>query len=52
VINEEGSSHSPEFTISCKIDLLDNSIIATGSSKQKAEQSVAKKILQQIQNNK
>ena len=46
VVNEEGSSHSPEFTISCKIDLLDELIIATGTSKQKAEQSVAKKILQ------
>ena len=49
VINEEGSSHRPEFTISCKVDLLDGSIIATGSSKQKAEQAVAKKILQQLQ---
>ncbi len=49
VIIEEGSSHRPEFTISCKVDLLDGSIIATGSSKQKAEQAVAKKILQQLQ---
>ncbi len=52
VINEKGSSHSPEFTISCKIALLDDLIIATGSSKQKAEQMVAKKILQKLQNNK
>ena len=49
VINEKGSSHKPEFTISCKIDLLDDLVIATGSSKQKAEQAVATKILNHLQ---
>ncbi|MEC7875200.1 MAG: ribonuclease III [Pseudomonadota bacterium] len=52
VINEKGSSHKPEFTISCKVDLLDDLIIATGSSKQKAEQAVATKILNKLQNSK
>ena len=45
LVNEKGSSHSPEFTISCKIDLLDDPVIATGNSKRKAEQEVAAKIL-------
>ena len=49
VVNEKGSSHKPEFTVSCKIDLLDDLVIATGSSKQKAEQAVATKILNHLQ---
>ena len=52
VINEKGLSHQPEFTISCKVDLLDELVIATGSSKQKAEQTVAAKILMQLENSK
>ncbi len=52
VINEKGLSHQPEFTISCKVDLLDELVIATGSSKQKAEQAVAAKILMQLENSK
>ena len=51
VINEKGSSHKPEFIISCKVDLLDEIIIGTGSSKRKAEQVVATKILKKLQNN-
>lgn len=52
VTNEKGLSHQPEFTISCKVDLLDELVIATGSSKQKAEQTVAAKILMQLENSK
>ena len=52
VINEKGLSHQPEFTISCKVDLLDELVIATGNSKQKAEQAVAAKILMQLKNSK
>ena len=52
VISEKGSSHQPEFTISCKVDLLDNLVIAKGSSKQKAEQEVANKILNQLKSKK
>ena len=48
LVKEKGSSHSPEFTISCKIDLLDDPIFATGNSKRKAEQEVAAKILELI----
>ena len=52
VTNEKGLSHQPEFSISCKVDLLDELVIATGSSKQKAEQTVAAKILMQLENSK
>ena len=52
VISEKGSSHQPEFTISCKVDLLDDIVIAKGSSKRKAEQVVADKILHQLKNSK
>lgn len=41
VIDESGSSHQPEFTVSCKVDLLDDVVIAKGASKRKAEQAVA-----------
>ena len=52
MIDEKGSSHKPEFTISCKVDLLDDLVIAKGSSKQKAEQEVANKILNQLKSKK
>ncbi len=45
VISETGSSHEPEFTVSCKIDLFDEAVIATGKSKRKAEQAVAKQVI-------
>ncbi len=41
VLDETGTSHQPEFTVSCKVDLLDEAIIAKGSSKRKAEQAAA-----------
>ena len=44
VINETGTSHQPEFTVSCKINLLDEAVIEKGKSKRKAEQAVAKKV--------
>ncbi len=45
VIKESGSSHQPEFTVSCKVDLLDEDIVAKGTSKRKAEQAAAKKAI-------
>jgi len=45
IIDERGSSHQPEFTVSCKIDLLDEAVIAEGSSKRKAEQAAAEKTM-------
>ncbi len=45
IIDEHGSSHQPEFTVSCKIDLFDEAVIAKGKSKRRAEQAVAEKII-------
>lgn len=47
-VNETGSSHQPEFTVSCKLDLIDEAILATGSSKRKAEQAAARQAMQQL----
>lgn len=46
VINKKGEPHKPLFKVSCKIELLENSIFAEGASKRKAEQLAAKKILE------
>ncbi len=45
VINQTGSPHQPQFTVSCKIDVLDNAVVTTGSSKREAEQIAAEKTL-------
>jgi ribonuclease III len=45
LLNEAGSSHQPEFTVSCEVNLLDEPVIATGTSKRKAEQAAAKKAI-------
>ncbi len=50
VISETSSSHEPEFTVSCKIDQFDDVVIATGKSKRKAEQAVAKKVIRMLEN--
>jgi ribonuclease III len=52
IIDEHGSSHQPEFTVSCKIDLLDEAIIAKGASKRKAEQAAAEKIIAMLESRK
>ena len=49
VISETGSSHEPEFTVSCKVDLFDEAVIATGKSKRKAEQAVAKQVITMLE---
>lgn len=53
-VNETGLSHQPEFTVSCAIDLLEEPILATGSSKRKAEQAAAEKAMKLLksENNK
>ena len=47
-VKETGSSHQPEFTVSCKLNMIDEPILATGSSKRKAEQAAAEKAMQQL----
>jgi ribonuclease-3 len=45
VINTGGEAHNRQFTVSCKIDLLDREFTATATSRRKAEQLVAEKFL-------
>jgi ribonuclease III len=45
VTNESGTSHHPEFTVSCEVDLLDDIVISKGTSKRKAEQAAAEKAM-------
>ena len=47
-IDEIGSAHQPEFTVSCKLDLIEEPVIAKGSSKRKAEQAAAEKAMKQL----
>lgn len=47
-IAEKGSSHQPEFTVSCRLELLKEPVLATGLSKRKAEQAAAKKAMELI----
>lgn len=46
IVKITGDAHEQEFTISCTISLLKESIIATGSTRKKAEQQAAQKILE------
>jgi ribonuclease-3 len=48
VISESGSSHQPEFTVSCEINLIDDIVIAKGTSKRKAEQAAAEKAMSKL----
>ena len=45
IINTGGEAHSRQFTVSCKIDLLDREFTATATSRRKAEQLVAEQFL-------
>lgn len=52
VVEERGSSHQPEFTVSCKVDLLNEIVITKAQSKRKAEQAAAEKVLSMLDVNK
>ena len=45
IINTGGEAHNRQFTVSCKIDLLDREFTATATSRRKAEQLVAEQFL-------
>lgn len=47
-VNESGASHQPEFTVSCKLDLIEEPVLARGSSKRKAEQAAARQAMEQL----
>ena len=50
VVKTEGEDHSRLFTMSCKIDAVDETAEATASSRRKAEQLVAEKLVKKLEN--
>lgn len=49
VVKTQGEDHSRLYTMSCKIAAVDNAAQATASSRRKAEQLVAEKLLQELE---
>jgi ribonuclease-3 len=45
VIDTKGQSHNQEFTVRCRTLVLNEDVVATGTSRRKAEQAVAAKVL-------
>lgn len=50
VIDIKGQSHNQEFTICCITEVINEKIITKGTSRRKAEQAAAEKILELIDN--
>jgi ribonuclease-3 len=50
VVKTEGEDHSRLFTMSCKIDAVGETAEATASSRRKAEQLVAEKLVKTLEN--
>ena len=49
VIDTTGQSHNQEFTVRCETSIIDEVVIAKGTSRRKAEQQAAEQILQLIE---
>ena len=49
VIDTKGQSHNQEFTVSCQTSVIDEEVIAKGTSRRKAEQAAAQQILALIE---
>ena len=45
----EGKAHQQAFTISCTVSLLSDPVVATGSSRRKAEQAAAEAVLARLE---
>jgi ribonuclease-3 len=52
VIKTTGQAHNQQFTVQCRTEVLTESVITTGSSRRKAEQAAAAKVLELINDNK
>ncbi len=52
VIQTTGQSHNQEFTVRCTTEVVDIEVLTKGTSRRKAEQAAAQKILELIQNGK
>ena len=50
LVKTEGEDHSRLYTMSCIIDELKSAATATASSRRRAEQLVAEKILKELEN--
>lgn len=48
VIQTTGQSHNQQFTVRCLTDVVDKEIMATGTSRRKAEQAAAEQVLIQL----
>jgi len=49
VIDTKGQSHNQEFTVRCQTSVIDEEVIAKGTSRRKAEQAAAQQILALIE---
>lgn len=52
VIDVKGQSHNQEFTVRCTTEVTSEAIVTTGTSRRKAEQAAADKVLEIIANDK
>ncbi|MDO5055234.1 ribonuclease III [Pasteurella oralis] len=50
VIDIKGEAHCQTFTVECNIQNIDRTFIGVGSSRRKAEQAAAEKLLQELEN--
>lgn len=48
VTNIQGKSHAQTFTVSCRVEGLDEPVISQGSSRRKAEQAAAQEVLSRL----
>ncbi len=48
IISTEGNLHEQLFTVECVVDALEGKVLGKGSSRRKAEQESAKKVLQRL----
>lgn len=48
LVDTVGEEHDCTFHVACQVSLLDSVVTASGSSRRKAEQAAAKKVLQQL----
>ena len=48
VLEEQGPDHARQFTIRCKVSLLEEAVVATASSRRKAEQAAASIALERL----
>ncbi|MGY4677442.1 ribonuclease III [Pasteurella sp. P03HT] len=50
VVDIKGEAHCQTFTVECNIQTIDRTFVGIGSSRRKAEQAAAEKLLQELEN--